>query len=132
MMDPLKVTNKVFVYGTLKAGYGNNRLLEKAKFIGEAVTQKAFSLSDCGFPYMHNGDERHPVRGEIYEIDEEILRNLDILEGVDYGHYSRGTLQAQKLGDGEAVMAWAYVAPKSTGSRHPLCAVEEGMFVWQR
>jgi gamma-glutamylcyclotransferase (GGCT)/AIG2-like uncharacterized protein YtfP len=39
----------VFVYGTLKKGYGNHRLLENSKFIGNAKVRFE-KISSCGFP----------------------------------------------------------------------------------
>lgn len=80
----------VFVYGTLKRGHGNNRLLRNAIFIGEAVTDDNFVMYRIGFPYIAHedstvGEEEKAnlgkVRGEVYEIDSEgTLQNLDRLE----------------------------------------------------
>lgn len=77
---------KLFVYGTLKRGYGNNRLLEGAKFLGEATTQKHYSLVDCGFPkavpsFMSEKIPFLPVRGEVFEVNGEQLSMCDRLEG---------------------------------------------------
>lgn|SRR5690348_4803270 len=74
---------KVFVYGTLKQGYGNNRLLDKAKFVENAVIP-GFKLYDSGFP-VAAPDEFSAVSGEIWDISgdhqERTLFNLDSLEG---------------------------------------------------
>ena len=81
----------VFVYGTLKRGYGNHRLLEDAVFAGEAVTAPKYRMFDAGaFPYMVvDEDSGIPIHGEVYVITPEILERLDSLEGVAYGHYRR-------------------------------------------
>jgi gamma-glutamylaminecyclotransferase len=77
---------KLFVYGTLKRGFGNNRLLRDAKFLGNARTVQPFVLLDSGFPVMTPvGAGNMRVSGEVYEIDNidnsKTLARLDALEG---------------------------------------------------
>ena len=75
----------VFVYGTLKEGYGNHRLLNRAKFVGPGVTVSGdFKMLDGGFPMVLTGGLFH-IKGELYEVsDQETLSNLDRLEGVPH------------------------------------------------
>ncbi len=71
--------NMVMVYGTLKAGYGNHRLLEVCTFEGPA--QIKGTLYDLGaFPALslHGNTDVH---GELYEVDDATLERLDYLEG---------------------------------------------------
>jgi len=77
----------VFVYGTLKQGFGLHRILENDKFLGEAYTiNEAFDLfSSGGFPYLWKGS--HRVRGELYEVSDETMKHLDYVEGVPR-HYN--------------------------------------------
>jgi gamma-glutamylaminecyclotransferase len=78
----------VFVYGTLKKGFGNHGVLGNAMYIDEAVTNsKEFTMFDGGFPFVSDSfddEERQgSIMGELYETDDEqILYNLDRLEGV--------------------------------------------------
>lgn len=82
------MTTKVFVYGSLKRGYWNNSLLSTAKFIGEAFTiDGSYTMYDGGFPYVVLGGD-DDVSGEVWEVDDDTLRNLDRLEGVP-DHYVR-------------------------------------------
>lgn len=72
----------VFVYGTLKTGYGNHdRLLAgKSKYIG-ACSIPGILLHLRAFP----GLIKHPlcrVHGEVYEVSWETIARLDILEGT--------------------------------------------------
>lgn len=129
-MKPLDATNKVFVYGTLKSGHGNNTLLRNTKKLGVASTVSHFTLTNCGFPYMFKGEERHPVRGELYEVDEETLSNLDLLEGVEVGHYSRGIIRTRLQETGEEIVAWAYTVGSDTGNRFLICPVVDGEYQW--
>lgn len=72
---------KVVVYGTLKKGYGNNRLLCNAKYIQEYVIP-GYKLYDCGFP-VASPQEDSAVLGELWEIspdDNQTIQWLDRLE----------------------------------------------------
>ena len=74
-----------FVYGTLKRGWGNNRIFQTsptAKFIEEALTEPKFNLYHLGgFPGVRENGET-AVHGEIWSVsDEHTKRRLDMLEG---------------------------------------------------
>lgn len=69
----------LFVYGTLKQGYGNHVFLKDSKFLG--VDSVRGTLVDLGaFPGLLKDGDR-PVYGELYEVDHATLRNCDRLEG---------------------------------------------------
>ncbi len=74
---------KVFVYGTLKRGFPNHRFLSFSKFLGQAISLEKYALVDNGsFPYAcKRGIKKAHILGEIFEINEKILINLDSLEG---------------------------------------------------
>ncbi len=91
---------KLFVYGTLKQGRGNNRhYLNDAKFLGYAKTDRdIWGLVDMGaFPAMTYGEFQ--VEGEVYEVNDEQLSRIDRLEGVDSGLYTRHTIVIDIDGD---------------------------------
>lgn len=89
----------IFVYGTLKKGYHNNYLLKDAKFLGEAFTNKSYTMSGKGIPFIHPDSKGLPVKGEIYEIDKvRHLPRLDSLEGHPSG-YTRTTISATLAGE---------------------------------
>lgn len=82
--------HRVFVYGTLKRGYENHRLLADATFLGKASTLDVYRMLDGSFPVLRDvGPDRFPVSGELYDVDNETLGNLDELEGVAEGMYDR-------------------------------------------
>ncbi|HEV3257174.1 MAG TPA: gamma-glutamylcyclotransferase family protein [Gemmataceae bacterium] len=72
------------VYGTLKRGFRNHRLLERQQFIREAVTLPRYRLFDRGaYPCLvEDAEAGVAVQGELWKIDTEILPLLDRLEGV--------------------------------------------------
>ncbi|MAQ19379.1 MAG: hypothetical protein CMN30_31845 [Sandaracinus sp.] len=120
----------VFVYGTLKRGYGNNRLLKGQRFISPARTVRPFLLTNCGFPYMIETTDKAykhtplPVTGEVWEADKQSLESMDALEGVSYGHYRRAYIPVSFV---EGVRyCYTYLAGKnqSEGEKeleHTLC-----------
>ena len=89
--------HKVFVYGTLKRGLYNHRLLERgnARFMGEVRTKRAqhvMLLADAGYPYLVKSttDDARVIDGELYSVDDDTLTLLDELEEVSSGHvYAR-------------------------------------------
>lgn len=85
-----KTKTKVFVYGTLKRGYGNNHLLKFATFLGKATTADNWSMIGEGnsFPYVLHTDDilGMQITGEVYEVDSWTLKSLDRLEGIPH-HY---------------------------------------------
>src|SRR5689334_21668927 len=95
--------NLVFVYGSLKQGHWNGRLLAGSRLLGPAETLMRMYMQqhrNGGFPYAvrsGRGDGRRPLRGEVYEVDAETLTRLDRLEGVPH-HYQR-TRVAVAIGD---------------------------------
>ncbi len=85
---------KVFVYGTLKRGYGNGkRLLEPTStFISEHIID-GYKLLDSGFP-VAAPSPNSKVKGEIWDIgdSDSVLNSLDRLEGEGW-LYSRKEIE---------------------------------------
>jgi gamma-glutamylcyclotransferase (GGCT)/AIG2-like uncharacterized protein YtfP len=71
--------HKVFVYGTLKSGYGNNHLLSSAKLLQQDSLAGHDIFAVQSFPGVIPG--HGSVEGELWECDDETLKMLDILEG---------------------------------------------------
>ena len=91
------MSNLIFVYGTLKRGYSNNILLASCPFIGQAITKPHYRLYDCGpYPCLIKDEHGRAIRGEIYEVDDAVLRRLDRLEGVPF-LYQRGEIELQNF-----------------------------------
>ncbi|MCK5612761.1 gamma-glutamylcyclotransferase [Candidatus Pacearchaeota archaeon] len=101
-----------FVYGSLLSGgegkregaFGNHRVIEDAKFLGEHITDSDYTmLSLGGFPgVIENGDIS--IIGEVYEVTDEIFARLDMLEGYPtfYGRKQIKTAYGT---------AWIYLLP---------------------
>ena len=76
---------KVFVYGTLRQGFGNHRLLEHpdVKFICKDSIRARMYTSHWGYPYIvFSQSNRDRVVGEVYEVHYGLVKSsLDRLEG---------------------------------------------------
>lgn len=76
--------SKIFVYGTLKEGFGNHTwyLKNKATKLGEHTTEaKHTMVSLGGFPGVLYGKGITAIKGEVYEVDEATSKAIDGLEG---------------------------------------------------
>ncbi len=74
----------LFVYGTLKRGLSNHHLLADQDFRGEAATEAHYRVIDLG---PHPGlvvDRKQgiAIRGELWEVSERCLAELDAFEEV--------------------------------------------------
>lgn len=134
----------VFVYGTLKRGYGNNRVLLDSEFIGEAVTvDRNLVLTNCGFPFMIENPQREavrgstaPVLGEVYLVSQlSVIEALDRLEGVP-DLYMRYAKSVRLLDSGREVHCFMYIAAGDNGIGYPLCDKVEvdgqEVYEWKR
>jgi len=73
---------KVFLYGTLKKGFSNHRLMAGQTFVAEAKTLPKYKLyRTSGFPCMVYCEDGKAIIGELWEIDEKCRKNLDYFEG---------------------------------------------------
>lgn len=96
----------IFVYGTLKSGQQNNDLLFGQQFLGPARTSPCYRLYDCcGYPALVDDPEGVAVQGEVWEVSDEVLRNLDEYEGLP-NLYSRRPILLQ--GSNSPMQAYFY------------------------
>lgn len=90
--------NKVFVYGSLKEGFINHRVLGGAKKVCSARMGNSVLFSLGAFPALKNTDNTNDiVHGEIYEVPD--FHALDRLEGhPDFYKRTEGVAY-QQVGD---------------------------------
>lgn len=106
----------VGVYGTLRQGNGNHRLLENAQLIGSGFLEESATMySNGGFPILSFDPEVPrfgPIRVELYEVsDQRTMDRLDSLEG--YPQWYNRTEREFKLDDGRTMTAWIYHQDKA-------------------
>jgi gamma-glutamylaminecyclotransferase len=115
-------TTLVFVYGTLKRGGKNFRLLADQEFVGEATTAPRYRVYDLGpWPGLARDDANGlAVRGELFAVSECCLAELDDFES-DAGAFVRELIEV----DGHEEV-WAYYLNEpppegaKSGDRWPL------------
>lgn len=74
------------VYGSLKQGYGNNRVMGNSKLLGTTKTEPKFEMYSLGgFPGIKPGET--PIEIEVFEVSEpETEMAIDRLEGYTEGN----------------------------------------------
>jgi len=84
----------LFVYGSLKKGFKNESILKDCTFLSTCSTIEKYEMYptlDYAFPFLFVSDREiaKNVKGELYKVDDELLKKLDIFEGIDYDFYTR-------------------------------------------
>lgn len=105
----------VFVYGSLKAGFHNHALLEKheTEYVGTGLTiESKFHMFSClsSFPAVVLGGS-YKIKGELYRVSFECLRDLDTLEGNGI-LYTRSPFMVMSERSG-VLDAWMYVQDRA-------------------
>lgn len=107
----------VFVYGTLKKGMSNHFFLRESRFLGRAATAEPYALYEDEYPIVTRTPAVGPVQGEVYEVDDKILRRLDILE--QHPDYYRREQVGVLLESGDPLLVWLYFFPEPKGRLIP-------------
>ena len=104
----------LFVYGTLKRNFHNHYLLEKAEYLGTGHTKYKFALYVNGIPFVIKTEQVSQIHGELYEINDKTLKQLDMLEGhPDW--YFREQIDIVSA-SGQTINAWLYFYPEPHGT----------------
>lgn len=105
----------VFVYGTLRRGYGNHYLLEEggARLLDLAHTARAYALYALEIPFAVRDQAVSRLRGELYAVDAACLARLDELE--EHPAWYRRELVEVVTDRGDNLPAWLYFHPEPRG-----------------
>lgn len=113
----------LFVYGTLKRGERNHRLIGDQQFLGPAVTAPKYRVFDLG-PYpglVPDSASGLSVAGELWDVSACALGELDDFEGVP-DLFDRRVIEV--IGTDRRVEAylWVRAVPPAapSGDRWPL------------
>jgi gamma-glutamylaminecyclotransferase len=111
----------IFVYGTLKRGWGNNAIIHDQECLGEAITvEHSFQMYTLGgFPGVVGGDKQ--IMGELWEVDDTAFDRCDRLEGHPrfYKRYQIEVL-TKKLTGMSKDTAWIYIYQGDVSQRTPI------------
>lgn len=108
----------IFVYGTLKEGYGNHHLLQQALKVGKAETIEKYGMYEMGIPFVVKDENDTTIKGEVYLVDTQTFRNVDLLEGHPIC-YRREQIKVNIKIDKRTrrTNAWIYFYPESNGRK---------------
>ena len=116
----LKKCPFVFVYGTLKEGFGNHTVLGESKLVGYARTKKQHKFANSYIPFAFiEEDDNGGIEGEVYKINDELtLRDIDYLEGHP-NFYKREIIDVQFINEPEGSYhkVWMYFVQSFNPSR---------------
>ena len=104
-------TRLVFVYGSLRKGFGLNPVLNSSEFVSDVQTKPKYTMYSVGaFPCITESGDTSIV-GEIYKVDLATLRRLDMIEGVPQ-LYKKGIVEVDGYED---VIAYFFTEDKAKG-----------------
>ncbi|BFZ17419.1 hypothetical protein BsWGS_20458 [Bradybaena similaris] len=123
-----KNENIAFVYGTLKSGEANHHQLfakgpNGSVFLGNGMTVSQFPLivtTPYNIPFLlHKEGSGKRIKGELYLIDDDTLKYLDLFEGHPQW-YERRLVKAKRFTDSqgnkldkpETLQVWLYGLPR--------------------
>lgn len=107
----------VFVYGSLRAGMYNHKVMGKSEFVAEGYLPFFEMFQVSSFPAIVPG--HGCVKGEVYLVDDATLARLDRLEG--HPRMYKRELVTVQAGDVLA-QVWAYVWQRSVSGMVPVPA----------
>lgn len=125
---------RVFVYGTLKRGQSNHRVLldNGASFLYNAITSNSYlfaaapgniypAIAEARITNLSPG--RVSVKGEVYDCNWKVMDALDKLEGVPELYY-RKQIWVTKSGGGEAYVQAYFLQPRMLENFVPIVGYE--------
>ena len=100
----------IFVYGTLKKGFSNHFYLENSRYLGIGKTIPKYQMypsKNYLFPFLLKSEPNNNIVGEIYEINEKTLIELNALE--DFPNMYLKELIEIELENKEIIKAFIYI-----------------------
>lgn len=115
----------LFVYGSLKRGFENEHILDKAKYISKATTVRKFAMYEAKggkFPYLLKERPLNYIEGEIYKIArKDLIKKIDIFEGSpDY--YTREAIEvkSRSFETNKRAFTYFYTNKKEHKNKQPI------------
>lgn len=106
----------VFVYGTLKEGFPNFHINKGIRLKGVFYTKEPYPFYLVGERYspwlVFIEKEGYRVMGQVFIVDTDTLREMDILEGINEPEgYQKVQISIVSSVDSKEILATAYVKP---------------------
>ena len=106
---------RVFVYGTLRRGGSNNFRMDGCKWLGPAGVNAHLYEVDW-YPGLVLDEDAAEVVGDLYEVPNEKMPELDKFEGSEY----RRVRAMVQTAEDTAMSAWIWEWNRSTEGLEPI------------
>ncbi len=120
----MKEKELVFIYGSLKKGFVNHSFMKDATLVGSSLSVHKLGMFKDPFgnwPYL-TMDPLNYIKGELYEVNQELLIEIDEFEGApEYYHRKKMLVMC----NGSAFSAWIYFTTNEKSG-----PVEEALYEW--
>lgn len=115
--------HRVFVYGTLRQGGSNHFRMAGSRLVSAGRVKGRLYRIDW-YPGLIIDPEAGDVIGEVYEVTAELLRELDVFEGISAGEiegceYRRSRTDVTHGDSTTHAWAWEWVGPFRETDRIP-------------
>lgn len=109
----------IAVYGTLRKGFGNHRVLGDSTLVGTGKTVEKLKMTAAGIPFVTRNEEVSNITVEVYDVSDAQLPRVDGLEGYNPNNhegswYKRTPIQVM-IGEDE-VTASIYFGDKDAAT----------------
>lgn len=107
----------LFTYGTLRKGGSASLLMQEATLIQANVTVHGYALYNAGrYPFIkYTGNSEDHVTGDIYKVNEALMKVLKEYEGEEY--------ETVRINEIDAIaFVW-------NGSEHGYVKIEHGNWI---
>ena len=109
----------IFVYGTLRRGFHNHRLLSTSEYLGTAKTAEKFTMFSRGIPFVSRSKKLCQITGELYRVTDSVLSSVDSLESYYPDSPESSWYQRQEIdlitSDGSQKRAYIYFNDNENG-----------------
>ncbi|QUX96279.1 gamma-glutamylcyclotransferase [Marinomonas sp. CT5] len=107
---------KVFVFGTLKEGFPNFKTNKGIRYRGDFATKACYPLylvgERCSPWLVLQEGKGHPVKGQVFEVTDDVLAEMDTLERITaIDGYRKVSLPVVCLESGDEITVLAYGKP---------------------
>ena len=109
----------IFVYGTLRRGFHNHKLLSTSEYLGTAKTVEKFTMFSRGIPFVSRSKKLCQITGELYRVSDSVLSSVDSLESYYPDSPESSWYQRQEIdlitSDGSQKRAYIYFNDNEKG-----------------
>ncbi|HYQ30945.1 MAG TPA: gamma-glutamylcyclotransferase family protein [Polyangiaceae bacterium] len=112
-MTPVAKPCRMFFYGTMLPGERDHALLESAQSLGPALTEPLYQLVELNVYAALIPDGKVAVHGELYAVDLETRRQIDVKRQVPI-LFQRAKI---RLADGSDAETYLMTADQVRGKR---------------